>query len=190
MKKYRVFLAAGLVAWSSVTSAKVVFCNATGRGVPNTRYYTPFVDIGSSDSAAGDLRLAFEAHLNATHPEGDGWDAHCDTEASLSRSESRLDWFKYNNQNHQWIPTDFTGGFPKATSASRDADASGSYLTVKNGSGSADAAKAADEAILKAQRDSAAALAQRIAATARAKAETQAQLAKFFEDLKRRGRAQ
>ena len=189
MKKYSVFLAAGFAACSSVTSAKVVFCNATGRGVPNTRYYTPFVDIGSSDSAVGHLRQAFEAHLNATHPEGDGWDAHCDTEASLSSSESRLDWFKYNNQNHQWIPTDFTGGFPKSTGASRDAAASGPYLTVKNVAGTG-SAKGADEAILKAQRDSAAALAQRIAATARAKAETQAQLAKFFEDLKRRGRAQ
>ena len=187
---YRVLLAASLAAFPTVASAKVVFCNATGRAVPNVRYYTPFVDIGSSDTASLDLGRAFEAYLRTTHPEGDSWDAHCDAEPSLSRSESRLDWFKYNNKDAQWIPTDFTGGFPKATSASRDVDASGPYLTVKKDTGSADAAKALNEAILKAQRDGAAALARRIAETARTKAETQAQLAKFFTELKKRGRAQ
>ena len=190
MRKYRVFLAASLAASSSVTSAKVAFCNATGRAVPNTRYYTPFVDIGSSDTASGELGRAFEAHLNATHPEGDSWDAHCDTEASLSSSESRLSWFKYNNQDHRWIPTDFTGGFPKATSASRDSGSSGPYLTVKRAPESADAAKTLNEAILKAQRDGAAALAKRIAVTARAQAENQAQMAKFFEEMRKRGSAQ
>lgn len=189
MKKYRVILAAGLAASSSVTSAKVVFCDATGRAVPSMRYYTPFVDIGSSETASGELGRAFEAHLRATHPEGDSWDAHCDTESSLSSSESRLNWFKYNNQNQQWIPTDFTGGFPKATDASRDSNASGPYLTVKKDTAPADA-KARDEAILKAQRDGAAALAKRIADTARAQAENQAQMAKFFEEMRKRGSAQ
>lgn len=190
MTTYRLLLVAALAALPSVASAKVVFCNASGRSAPGTIYYTPFVDIGLSESASGDLGDAFEAYLNSTHPEGDSWDATCDVESSLHGSQSRLSWFKYNNREYRWIPTDFTGGFPKATDASSDSEESGAYLTVKTEAGLADAAAARDAAILQAQRDEAAALAQRVANTARAQAENQALLAKYFEEMRKRGSAQ
>ena len=190
MKAYCLLLAVGVTTLPSVASAKVVFCNATGRAAPNTRYFTAFVDVGLSEAASSQLGRAFETHLNATHPEGDGWDAHCDTKSSLSSSKSRLSWFKYNNQDDRWIPTDFTGGFPKASGASRDIEAPGPYLMVKKDEGSADAAMALDEAVLQAQRDGAAALAKRIAETARNQASTKAKMDQFIVQLKKRGSAQ
>ena len=48
----------------------------------------------------------------------------------------------------------------------------------------------ADDAMLKAQRDAVAALAKRIADSARADAEMKAGIEKFSADLRKRGRAQ
>lgn len=190
MYRVSILLAALAATTATQASADVIFCNATGRAT-SQRFHTPFLDIGTNTDAAVSVGDAFERYLAATHPEGDSWDATCDREATLSRSESRLDWFKYKNPDNQWIATDFTGGYPLASSGSKNSDASsGAYLTVKTNDGAKKSAKVAGDAMLQAQRDGAAALAKRIADTARDQDRTKAQLAKFLADLRERGRAQ
>jgi hypothetical protein len=190
MSRVSILLAVLAATTATQASADVIFCSATGRAT-NQRFYTPFLDIGTNADAAYNVGNAFKKYLDATHPEGDSWDATCDKEATLSRSESRLDWVKYNNPSNQWIATGFTGGFPLASSGSKSSEApSGAHLTVKSDDSAKRSAKAAGDAILQAQRDGAAALARRIADTAREQERMQAQMAKFTAELARRGRAQ
>ena len=150
MKLYRLMLAAAVAAMSSGVSAKVVFCSATNNNGVKVRYHTPFLDVGTDEAAGSALRSGFKAYLDANHPEGGSWDPSCDREDRLAGSESRLDWFKYNNQSEQWIVTDFTGGYPLATHASREPDTGGAHLTVKSTEPAAPAGPSAAE--LRAER--------------------------------------
>jgi hypothetical protein len=189
---YRGSILIAVLAATTATqaSADVIFCNATGRATQQ-RFYTPFIDIGTNQEARMQISWAFEKYLRQTHPEGESWDSTCDQEPTLSRSVSRLEWFQYNNPTSQWVATDFNGGFPIATAASKNSETSpGAYLTTKTNNIPTKIASATDEAVLQAQRDGAAALAKRIADTARGQAQTQAKLAKFLADLGKRGRAQ
>jgi hypothetical protein len=145
MKLYRILLATALAATSSVASADVIFCHATNNNGVKIRYYTPFIDIGSDESAMSVVDDGFQAYLNANHPEGDRWDSSCDREERLAGSEGQLDWFKYNNKSEQWVVTDFTGGFPIATAASRETKTAGAHLTVKSTTPAAPAGPSAAE---------------------------------------------
>ena len=83
---YRVSIMLAVMAANIATpaSADVIFCNAKGRAT-NQRFHTPFLDIGTNPDAGYNVGRAFEKYLNATHPEGDSWDATCDKELTLSR---------------------------------------------------------------------------------------------------------
>ena len=67
-------------------SADVIFCNATARAT-NQRFYTPFIDIGTSQAARLEINRAFEKYLMQTHPEGDSWTYVRPGSPTLSRSE-------------------------------------------------------------------------------------------------------
>jgi hypothetical protein len=84
--------------------------------------------------------------------------------------------------------TGWTG--PYGVASEPGEKASGPYLTVESDVGASDDRRTQEDRELQAQRDGAAALAKRVSDTARADAKIKAQLAKFFEELKKRGSAQ
>ena len=192
MSRVSILLAVLAATTATQASADVIFCE--GHAPPwatKERFYTPFLDIGTNTDAMRSVADAFEKYLEATHPLREHWDAICDREDTLRRSQSRLEGFIEHNSSNQWIATDFTGGFPLATASSKGSEMPpGAYLTLKSDDSEAKSAKAAADAMLQAQRDGAAALAKRIADTARNQADIQATLAKLKEELRRRGNKQ
>jgi len=189
MSRVSILIAVLAATTATQASAEVIFCE-TGARDSNKRIYTQFVDIGTNPEAAIKLRDAFDEYLTRMNP-GGWWTPTCAHEPTLSRAQSRLEGFIEHNKSHQWIATDFTGGFPLATGASKSSEAPpGAYLTVKSDNSAAQSADQATDAMLQAQRDGAAALAKRIADTARNEADIKAKLAKLKEELRKRGNKQ
>ena len=127
-------------------------------------------------------------------------------ETGLNLDNGRRCWFYYsspteaksyfeqrqyviqNNEKKNFKLTGWTGAY--GITSEQEPKASGAFLTVESDTGAKDARRTQEARELQAQRDGAAALAKRIADTARADARTKAQIAKFFEEMRKRGSAQ
>ena len=111
--------------------------------------------------------------------------------SSPTEAESYFEQRQYvieSNEKKTFKLTGWTG--PYAIASKPEPKPSGAFLTVESDTGAKDAARTQEEQELQAQRDGAAALAKRIVDTARAEAETKAKLAKFFDEMRKRGSAQ
>ena len=92
------------------------------------------------------------------------------------------------NEHKSFNLTGWTG--PYGITSQPEAKASGAYLTVETDTSAKDARRIQEQRELQAQVDGAAVLAKRIADTAREMAKIKADLAKFFEEMRKRGSAQ
>jgi hypothetical protein len=93
-------------------------------------------------------------------------------------------------QEHRaFTATGWTGRYA-AVEEAPEPSRSGPFLTVKTDTGAIDARKTQDAMELQAQRDQAASIAKRISDTARNRADMQAKVAKFLDELRKRGSAQ
>jgi len=184
MRLWWSFVAVALVG--SPAASDVFFCDSTKRGTKD-RFITPFFQAPYKPGP--ELGDTFEDYLAASNP--GTYDAGCFSHDSLRAAQSRLDTFKYNNQDYRWIMTDFTGGYPQATDASTVKRPSGAFLTVEKAhSTPAEAADDQAKRDLEALRAVAASKVDIAAHKMRQDAAYQAAMAKFFAEMRKRGNKQ
>lgn len=181
-----VVLAIGLAA---PAHADYGWCTIQKDGSYDT-YVTEVIDIGTgpdvySTVLTGQFGRAFQGYVGQFETIVREPDCHSSKRLSDAEEMNR----RYRGDVGKVIRTNWRGSWPAPSKATASAP-SGAHLTVKSDKSGAAAAAAHHDAVLAAQRDSAAALAKRIADTARGQAQTKAKLAKFLADLRERGRAQ
>ena len=181
-----VLLAFGLTA---PANADYGWCTIQKDGSYDT-YLTEVIDIGTgpdvySTVLTGQFGRAFQGYVGQFETVVREPDCH----SSKRLSDAEYDNRRYGGSVGKVIRTNWRGSWPAPTEGAASAP-SGAYLTVKSEEGAASASAAQHDAVLAAQRDGAAALAKRIAETAREQEQTKAKLAKFIKELRKRGRAQ
>jgi len=103
----------------------------------------------------------------------------------------RIDWIRPGDEKlRDSFPKEQAQGSARPKKPAPVPKSSVGYLTIKSDTSLTDARKEYEQAVLKAQRDDAAARAKQVADTARNQVEMKAKLDKFFEQLRKRGSAQ
>lgn len=153
-------------------------------------YISAVVDIGTTPDAHSVVlsqRFGREFQTYVGQFETNVREPDCHSSKKLSDAEDMNR--RYATSVGEEIRTNWRGGWP-APADSGATSAAGPHLTVKDDASASQAPDRIRDAVLRAQRDEAAARAKQIASTARQRADMQGKLDKFFEEMRKRGRAQ
>ena len=177
------------VAFATPAYADYGWCTIQRDGNYDT-YISAVVDIGTTPDAHRVVlteRFGREFQTYVGQFETIVREPDCHSSKRLSDAEDMNR--RYASDYGEEIRTNWRGGWP-APGESGATAAGGAHLTVKYDVGAIQAADRLRDAVLRAQRDEAAARARTIANTARQRADMQAKLDKFFEEMRKRGSAQ
>jgi len=187
--RYRLLAIGALgLAIAAPARADYGWCTIKKDGSYDT-YISAVVDIGSSPDAYATVltgRFGREFQQYVGQFETIVREPDCISSKRLSDAEEMNR--RYNINPGEEIRTNWRGGWPAPSEGASSAKG-GAHLTIEE-AGPTVAADQLRDAVLRAQRDEAAARAKEIANTARQRADMQAKLDKFFEDMRKRGRAQ
>ena len=181
-----VLLALGLAA---PANADYGWCTIQKDGSYDT-YVTGVIDIGTgpdvhSTVLTSQFGRAFQGYVGQFETIVREPDCHSSKRLSDAEDGNR----RYGGSVGKVIRTNWRGSWPAPTEGATSAP-SGAYLTVKSDEGAASTSAAQIDPVLAAQRDAAAALAKRIADTAREDAKVKLRIEQFLTELRKRGRAQ
>jgi hypothetical protein len=192
----RGLLAAALLAGAPVTAAHARdisygWCEITAQqgGI----YYQSALVQQLKGESSDDLGREFgdfarQSFASVSEYKAECWMFYSSPIDAKSHQETRQ-YVIETNEHKAFKLTGWTGSHA-AVEAAEEESRPGPYLTVETDTSAIDARKKQEGLELQAQRDQAAAVAKRIAATARNRADTQAKLAKLFEEMRKRGSAQ
>jgi len=178
-----------IFAFVPLAHADYGWCTIQRDGTYDT-YISAVVDIGTTPDAHRAVlteRFGREFQTYVGQLETVVREPDCHSSKRLSDAEDMNR--RYATSVGEEIRTNWRGGWP-APSESGATSAAGPHLTVKDDASAKQAPDRIRDAVLRAQRDEAAARAKQIANTARQRADMQGKLDKFFEEMRKRGRAQ
>jgi hypothetical protein len=197
MTKYRVLLAVGLICLSVPSQAKRVgWCEVRMENAPGgSKYFSGLVEVGDSQQDFLTFRdetfgPAFQQYVKGL--QGYAVAPSCGTARTLEEAQSDMERTIQANPTMTFRKTDWSGDFTRASGSEKRDDEPANALIVRGPSADEIAAQEAKDAQreLEGQRAMAASVAKRVAEDARLKAETQAKIAKFMDEAKKRGSAQ